>query len=749
MISALGDARRGLRLRRRRAVLSGVGIGLAAAMLAAALVVGAGLGGGFGRGAAAAHLADAIVRFDPQPADRVAQRIEQLPDLRTFALRQEVTNVEFDGNGHDASNGVAEVVGGGSPGYAIAGGRDLSGRPGEVVVDRGFAESWGLRLGGTLDVSGLPPQRIVGFAEEPDNVAYPLAAPQIYVSQAGLGEGPSPRVNEALIWLRDPRYLDDVLVQARANSYGVQGMRFITRSGVRVLLDQAAGIVIDLLVALSVIALATAGVMLAASARAEVQRRLGALGIKRAVGASRLRLASVQALEALLVAVPAATAGTIAGALATAGPTDRLLTMLNEPPAGAALIGPLVAGWAFAALIPALAAAWPAWRAAGRPPVQLLRGAELRSTRAGRALVPEAWAGLTVLGGRLVGARRTRWGATALTLGLSTAFVLLMLALASALSALETDPQELGKRYQLTASAPASAAARVRRIPGVQAAAPRYEEEAVDSYSLGETIDVIAYPGDHTMFEAPPLAAAGRLRGSGQAEVGVGLADALGLSPGSTLAIELQSGKELRLRVAGLVSSLDHDGRVAYVPADALLAADSQAPELLAVRLSPGANAASVTAALGPSATPAAGATARGVPLVNTLRAILVAVAALDGLVCVYALLQACALTVQERRRTLAVLRACGAGGPAVRRLLAGAVAALLIPAAVLGIALEQLVMAPALSRLAENYATLPISASAAEIAAVLAGVALAGAVAVLWVARQVTRETVVAGLAS
>jgi hypothetical protein len=423
--------------------------------------------------------------------------------------------------------------------------------------------------------------------------------------------------------------------------------------------------------------------------------------------------------------------------------------MLNEPAAGAALIGPLAAGWAFAIATPALAAAWPAWRAAARPPVELLRGAELRSANERRGLMPGAWAGLTVLGGRLVGARRTRWAATALTLGLSTAFVLLMLALASALSALETDPQELGKRYQLTATLPAPAAAQVRRIRGVQAAAPRYEEEAVDSFSLGETIDVIAYPGDHTLFEAPPLAAGRRLRGSGEAEVGVGLADALGLSPGSMLAIELQSARELRLRVAGLVSSLDHDGRIAYVPASALLAADPQAPEQLAVRLYPGADAAAVTQALGPSAAPAAGATARGVPLVNTLRAILVAVAVLDGLVCVYALLQACALTVQERRRTLAVLRACGAGGRAVRRLLAGAVATLLIPAAALGIALEQLMMAPALSRLAANYATLPISASGAEIAAVLAGVLLAGAAAVLWVARQVTRETVVAGLAA
>ena len=748
MISALGEAWLGLRLRRRRALLTALGIGLAAAMLSASLVVADGLGGGFGRAAASAHLADVIVRFDPQRADRVARRIEQLPDLKAYSLRQEVTGVEVDANGQDAGNAVAEVVGQGPRGYAVVGGRNLSGRPGEVVVDRGFAAAWGLRLGGTIAVSGLPAQRIVGFAEEPDNVAYPLASPQIYLSQSALGAGANPEVNEAQIWLRDPRYLNSVLVQARAITYGLRGMRFITRAGVRVLLDQAAGIVIDLLVALSVIALATAGVMLAASARAEVQRRLKTIGIKRAVGASRGRLALVQALEALLVAAPAATLGTVAGALATAGPSDRLLTMLNEPPAGAALIGPLAAGWGAAVAIPALAAAWPAWRAAARPPVELLRGAELRSANAGRGLLPKGWTGLTVLGGRLVGARRARWAATGLTLGLSTAFVLLMLALASALSTLETDPQELGKRYQLTASLPAAAAAQVRRIPGVQGAAARYEEEAVDSFSLGETIDVIAYPGDHTLFEAPPLAAGGRLRGPGQAEVGVGLADALGLSPGSTLAIELQSGKELRLRVAGLVSSLDHDGRIAYVPASALLAADPQAPEQLAVRVYPNANVAAVTRALGPSAAQAAGATARGVPLVNTLRAILTAVAVLDGLVCFYALLQACALTVQERRRTLAVLRACGAGGSAVRRLLAGAVAALLIPAAVIGITLEQLVLGPELSRLAASYATLPISASDAEIAGVLAGVFLAGVVAVLWVSRQVNRETVVAGLA-
>ena len=190
-------------------------------------------------------------------------------------------------------------------------------------------------------------------------------------------------MNLADIWLRDPRNLDEVLVQARATSYGLHGLRFVTRSGVRVLLDQAAGIVIDLLVALSLIALATASVMLAASARAEVQRRLAAIGVRRAVGASRAHLAGTQAFEALFVAAPAATIGAVGGALATYGPTSRLLVLLNEPAPGAALLPALVAAWLASVAIPVIAAAWPAWRAAGRPPVALLRGAELGARRLG------------------------------------------------------------------------------------------------------------------------------------------------------------------------------------------------------------------------------------------------------------------------------------------------------------------------------------------------------------------------------
>jgi ABC-type antimicrobial peptide transport system permease subunit len=200
------------------------------------------------------------------------------------------------------------------------------------------------------------------------------------------------------------------------------------------------------------------------------------------------------------------------------------------------------------------------------------------------------------------------------------------------------------------------------------------------------------------------------------------------------------------------VSSLDHDGRVAYIPAQALLAADPSAPYQVAVVLQPNANYGTVSAALtrlGAQPTATSGATARGVPLVNTLRTILIVIAVVDGLVCLYALIQASTLTVQERRRTVAVLRASGAGPGAVRRLLFGATLALLVPAAAVGIVLEKYVFGPALSHLAENYATLVLDPTATEVLATLVGLGLAGAIATVWVARQASRESVVSGLAA
>jgi ABC-type antimicrobial peptide transport system permease subunit len=767
--AAFADARLAIGTRHRRALLSAIGIVLSAAMLAAAAVVSAGLGGGFDRAVKAADLGDLIIRFDPERTREIADRIDALPDIAGYALRSEVTNARIAYGRHFASDAVAEVVGTARrQGFAVVAGSRLRGSSPEVLVEAALASAWQIKLGSYLQVPGLGPERVVGFAEGPDDVGYPLAAPRFYLSRASIdarfGPNPDPYVNFAEVWLRNPRYLNEVLVQARDESFGLRDVQFATRAGVRVLVDQAAGIVIDLLVALSLIALATAAVMLAASSRAEVQRRLRSIGIRRAVGASRGYITLTLALDGLLIAAPAATIGTVVGLFATYGADDRLLVLLNEPGPGAGLVLPLLAAWLVSIALPVAGAAWPAWVAGGRAVVSLLSGADIARRRVVSRLLPRGISarrtsgsggphgGLGGLGARLVAARPGRLATTVTMLSCSTAFILLMVALAATLNSLATDPQELGKHYQLTASLPPTTAARVAQIPGVQAAEPRYELHASDEYSLNEPVDVVAYPRDHTLFESPPLVSGTRLRGNQEAEVGVGLADAMGLVPGSELLLQLPSGLPLRLRVAGLVSSLDDDGLVAYVPAAPLVAADPAAPSQIAVLLKPGANASAVTDALvrlGAVPQQTSGVVARGAPLVAVLKTILTVIAIVDGLVCLYALTQACALTVQERRRAVSVLRACGAGSTAIRRLLAGSVLALVAPAAVAGVLLERLLLGPALSRLAISYATLNLQASALQILAVTVGLFGAGGVAVWWVARAAVRESVITGLSA
>jgi ABC-type lipoprotein release transport system permease subunit len=753
--SALRDAFASVRAGRGRVALSALGIALAAAMLAVAATVGYGLSTGFARSARAAGLPDIIVRFDAQPASRVASRIQALPDVAAFSLRDEITGVHLASGSHAAGNGEVEVLGVGRRGYAILAGRDLSGAPGGVVLEDGLARAWGLAPGGSIRVGGLQ-MRIVGLARAPDNVAFPLAAPRVYVSLATIetyaGVTPDPTVDTAEIWLHDPAELDAVLAQARMTSYGLHDLSIVTRSGVHVLIDEAAGIVIALLAALSLVALLTAAVMLAASARAEVQRRLRAIGIRRAIGASRAHVAAVCALEVLIVAVPAAAAGCAAGVLIAAGPSDRLLALLNEASPGSALAPALAACFVVTVAIPTLLAAWPVWRAAAGAPSDLLRGAELRSPRRRRAPVAGRGApGFVRLGARLVTARRVRLAATLASLAICSAFVLLMLALASELGTLENDPAALGRRYQLTAALPPAAVPRVRALPGVAAVAPRYELNALDSFSLGEVIDTIAYPGDQASFEDPPLIAGQRLRGAEEADVGQGLAQVLGLDVGSTLALALPSGRELRLRVAGIVSSLEHDGRIAYVPAAALLAEDPSAPEELAVRLDPGASAGAVTARLdeqGASVSTSAGVAHGASALVAALEALLRAVAVVDALVCLYTLLQALTLTASERRSAIALLRVCGAQASSVRALLAGAALAALAPAAVIGIALERVLLGPAIAHIAAGYAELPLGAGASEIALLLGGLALLAFAAVVLVAARTLAAPISRGLA-
>jgi ABC-type antimicrobial peptide transport system permease subunit len=131
------------------------------------------------------------------------------------------------------------------------------------------------------------------------------------------------------------------------------------------------------------------------------------------------------------------------------------------------------------------------------------------------------------------------------------------------------------------------------------------------------------------------------------------------------------------------------------------------------------------------------------------LAALLRGVALVDGIVCLYILVQALALTASERRSTIAILRASGAGAREVRLVLLGAALVVALGAAPAAVALEQLVLAPAVSGLAADYVSLPLGAGTGQVAIVVAGLFVLAGAAALLTARRLGRERVVSGLRS
>jgi ABC-type antimicrobial peptide transport system permease subunit len=756
-----------LRARPGRTALAAAGILASGAMAGAALTVSVSLATGFDRAADRADLPDVIARFRDRSQGYVDRRVRALPNVAARSYRLEITGVHLSGHGHRTRQGALEVlVAGARRGYALVAGRDVSDRRArEVVVERGLADQFGLTVGSVLRI-GQFRTRVAGIAVGPDNVAFPLArTARVYIPGGPLARrfGPPP-VNVAEVWLHDPGRLDEVLTQARAVASGLRELRFITRGGVRATLDQAAGLIVALLGAFALVTLGAAALMLAASAQAEVQRRLRTIGVQRALGFSRGQVTSQHALEGALVALPAALVGVSAGALLAGGPASDLLATLNELPAGGGLV-PWLAGAVVAiAAIVAAASAWPAWRASVRPPSAVLRGGDL-GRRVGRRpkAVPDAGGGNATqgpaarvrgggyfaLGARLASARRGRLLATVAALGAAAAVVLLMLSLATLLDRLKEDPAILGKRYQLTVQGDLATLDLLRGVPGVAAVGARYLTDGADAFALDEPVRLVAYPGDHTRFESPPLARGRRVAGPAEAEVGEGLAQALGLQLGSVLVVELPEG-EARFRVVGVARALDNEGRIAYVQPPRVLRAQPGLLPNLVVRLEPSADPNAVAArmtALGAPPQRAGGATTSNAAFLGVLADVLRVLAGLTGVVCLYALVQSLALTARERRGTVAVLRATGAGRRQVGALFLGAALAAAAPAALAGVAVDQWVLAPAVAGLAAGYADLPVDAGPGEIAVVVLGLALLAAVAAAWMTRRAGREPVVAGL--
>lgn len=740
--------------------MAATGLFVAGAILGGAITTRGALAGGFDRAQHSAASADVVARFDPVERSAVQRRIASLANVARASQRLSVRPVELGVllAPRRPRSGTAEVDGlfGTRPdGYFVVAGHGLTGAAGEVLVDRGLADSWHLRVGMPLRLrsrSGYWYGQITGIVVEPDDVAYPLASrPRVYLPYAivrrQIARVPGRRpVNELLLHVRDRSLLPITLAQAREASFGLTGLALTTRTGTRAVVDRASGLVTALLGAFALVTLASAIAMLGAAGNARVTRDLPTLGALRAMGFGAFALAASYALEAALVATVAGGLGIVAGAVAVSGPTDDLLRALNESPpahllgsAHALALAAAVAGAVVAAALPALAVA-------RRPVVSALRGAPIATARHG-AVVGRP----VLLGARLALARPGRLGVASLAVAASVAIVLLMLTMARFLVAAEKDPALLGERYTLVVPDAPGVLARVLATPGVAAAAPRYESAAVDGFDLGEPMQIVAFGrGRAAVFPGRPLTSGRRARGPAEAEIGEGLAQSLGLALGGTLVADLQGGGEVRLRVVGIVQELANDGRIAYTDAATLLLAEPSLRAQIAVRTAAGVSPASVAARFRPqglSSSTNGGLAPAGSPFVSTIVSLLRAVAALNGIGCLVLVLLALVVLARERAATIGVLRAVGGGLSDTVALLAGAGVTLVALALPLGWALERWAFAPLVSRVVDRYGALPLAPSLNDLSLVTAGGVAAVVASAVIAGRRYATVTVLAAL--
>ena len=224
-----------LRHDRGRTLLTAGGIVAATAMVGAAATLVFALSTAFDRTAARAGLADIDARFGEQPLSLVRPRVDALPNVGAASFRYEASGIGVEAGGDFADGTVVGLEHAGPRGYAVVAGHDVT-TPGEVVVEQGLAHAWHLGLGDRVMLSGpattLTP-RVVGIAVAPDGVAYPLArSPRVWSPHDDVRRltGAGAVVNEALIWVHDRAQLDVTLAQARAASFGVSDLRFVTRA---------------------------------------------------------------------------------------------------------------------------------------------------------------------------------------------------------------------------------------------------------------------------------------------------------------------------------------------------------------------------------------------------------------------------------------------------------------------------------------------------------------------------------------
>ena len=435
-------------------------------------------------------------------------------------------------------------------------------------------------------------------------------------------------------------------------SYGLEDLRLLTRTGIQVLLGQAAGIVLALLSRLLARRAARRRGRCSPRARsADVQRRLPAIGVQRALGFTPRpdRRPAGDGGGARRGARRGARArrGRARGGGAGA-PTCSRRSTSSRP--GGALVLPLAG--CLAGIVAARLRGGDVARVARRPAPagRILRGGDARAPRAlgGRA----AAAGCVALGARFALARRGALGARPWRPSPRARGVVLLHARArvAARARCATTPATVGKRYQLTARLDPST------VPTRSSASPAWTPrrratrcDASDAFRLGEPLRARRLPGrPHGASRRRRSPRAARPRRRARPRSASGSPTRSGCGPARRWPSQLPTGARAALhgRRASCARSSDEGRRRVRAPGPAARGrpgAHAVARGPAAPGCRPRAGGRRALRALGAPPQAVGGATTRNAAFLGVLAAVLRVVGLAVGLVCLYALVQALA----------------------------------------------------------------------------------------------------------
>ena len=288
-------------------------------------------------------------------------------------------------------------------------------RPGEVVVERSFADVLGIRAGNRVTLNGRP-FRVAGIAVTAALPSYPMESPgQIWLPRADARSlAPSPQSHATSGQPQPPDFLlnlrlaDPAAARAFANAHETPGLAMMAWQDTR---DQDATLVTnsqqDLLIGswlLGLLAAASVAVLVGGR-MAEQTRRVGLL---KAVGGTPGLVAAVLLAENLFLAMIAAAAGLAAGRLAAPLLTSPGAGLVGTPGAPSLTV-PAIALVAAAALTVAMIATLvPAIRAARTSTIRALAGAARPPRRRAGLIAASARLPVPLLLGLRLAARRPR-----------------------------------------------------------------------------------------------------------------------------------------------------------------------------------------------------------------------------------------------------------------------------------------------------------------------------------------------------